>query len=328
MLTDLEFSQNANTSTSVSEDPKALREEGQVPVWRGELWSACYPSQDRPSPEEEVNAQPRHPHLTSAPSLPVCLYGNPCNYHKVKKRGLSIPIITASSPIHWWLFSSCVYINLLWLFFFSFLFFCLLVGILILTEHSVVSLPMPFEVFWDSVLKTPFPCRKQGWSCTDCCCCVKQKHHEVNVFFFFALAICESGEPCVSVRLKTNGILSRFDITVKKCFITRCDVVVVIQDIYLFTGIAHLSIPVTTNVKRPVWKNMEAKSEAAGSGHSRPWFLPPTRLPVPRLHTHAKNVTLSLIHPFNSFFSFHINCFSFVPTGGHSCTSFELKRVT
>lgn len=85
---------------NVFEDPKALREEGQVPVWRRKLWPACYPSQDHPSSEEEVNVQPGHPPPTPAPSLPVRLYGNPCNYRKVKIQGLSIPAFTASSRVH------------------------------------------------------------------------------------------------------------------------------------------------------------------------------------------------------------------------------------
>lgn len=156
---------------------------------------------------------------------------------------------------------------------------------------------MPFEVLWDSVLKMPFPCRTKGWSCTDCCCWAKQKHHMKWTSFSFlpwppvkvesrvfqwGLSFC-----AIWKSVNTNGILSRFDVTVKKCFITRCEVVVVIQDIYFITGIAHLSIPVAMNVKRPVWMNIKAKSEASGSGHSRPWFLLPIRLPVPQLHTHS-----------------------------------------
>lgn len=103
---------------------------------------------------------------------------------------------------------------------------------------------------------------------------------------------------------------------------------VVIKDIYLITGIAHLSIPVATNVKRPVWMNMEAKSEAAGSGHSGPWFLPPIRLPVPQLHTHAKNLSFSLIHPFNSPVSLDIISFFCANRTSHGCTSFEIIGVT
>lgn len=46
------------SSFSVFKDPKALREEGQVPVWWCKFWSACHPTPHRPSPQEEVNVQP------------------------------------------------------------------------------------------------------------------------------------------------------------------------------------------------------------------------------------------------------------------------------
>lgn len=131
---------------SVFEDPEALREEGQVPVWRRKLWSACYPSQDHPSPEEEVNALPRHPPPTPAPPLPVSLHGVTSNYHKVKIQGISSPTFIAYSPTPLtalFFMCMCTYICCDCFFFLS---FCLLAGILILTEHSVISLPMPFDV--------------------------------------------------------------------------------------------------------------------------------------------------------------------------------------
>jgi len=63
----------------IIKDPKALREEGQVSVWRCEFWSARDPTPHHPSPQEEVNVQPRlSPASSPRPSL-FCEHGSPCN---------------------------------------------------------------------------------------------------------------------------------------------------------------------------------------------------------------------------------------------------------
>lgn len=144
---------------------------------------------------------------------------------------------------------------------------------------------MPFEVLWSSVLKMPFPCWRTKWLSKKDCCWVRQKHLRKWTFFFLpwppvkverVLIMCLWGFlfRAIGKSVNTNGILSCFNVTGKKCFIFRCEVVIVIQGIYLITEIVHLSIPVAKNVTKPVWMNMEAKSEAAGSGHSGPRFLP------------------------------------------------------
>ncbi|KAG7224094.1 hypothetical protein INR49_019829 [Caranx melampygus] len=62
-----------------SYDPKALREEGKVPVRWCKFWAACHPTPHHPSPQEEVNIQPwLSPSSVPCPSL-VCRHGNPCN---------------------------------------------------------------------------------------------------------------------------------------------------------------------------------------------------------------------------------------------------------
>lgn len=54
-----------------STDPETLGEEGKVPVWRGNLWSARHPAPHCPSPQEEVNTQPHLSPLALALPLPV-----------------------------------------------------------------------------------------------------------------------------------------------------------------------------------------------------------------------------------------------------------------
>lgn len=152
----------------------------------------------------------------------------PCNY-QVKIQGLSIPTITASSPIHWRLFSSCVCVHKFAVTFFFclffFFFFCLLVGILILlTERSVVSLPMPFEVLWDSVLKCLFHGGQRDGLVGIVVELNKSTIWSERLFLFLPWPpvevesrVFQWGLSFRGIRksVNTNGILSRFDVTVK-----------------------------------------------------------------------------------------------------------------